>query len=109
MKKIFLISFFILLFSGCCSKCDAFTLTVQADPSLNLPVLTRVEIDGIPRTIGTNNFQDISKKPFETTLLEKSDVEITAKIGTLDITKKFVVESAKILNIKKDNGNLKIE
>lgn len=111
MKKMFFIIGFIFLFAGFFSRASAFTITVQPDnESLkNIPVLIKVEIDGIPRTIGDNNFQDITKVPFETTLLQKAKVKITCKIGTTRIKKEFTPKKAQIFIIKKIGDTFQIQ
>ncbi|MFH1461637.1 MAG: hypothetical protein ABIF12_01700 [bacterium] len=109
MKKLFFVTLFFLLIS-LHNKTNAFTVTIQKDSSItDSNILVKVSIDGIPRTIGTNNFQDITKMPFETTILQKSELEINATIGSVKIQKKYTVNKAQIFTITKKNSTYIIE
>ena len=110
MKKLLFITSFIFLFAGFFSGASAFTITVQPDISLiDIPMSIKVEVDGIPKTIGDNNFQSITKVPFETTLMQEAKVKITCKVGTIEIEKEFTPKKAQIFIIKKTGDTFQIQ
>jgi len=106
MKKLFL-AIFVMIFS--LSQIYSFTITVQKDPDLKTPVTIKVEIDGIPRTIGDLNFQNIDKIPFETSIIDSAKVTITAKCDRLEVKIENNLTGAQIFTISKSGGKLEIK
>jgi hypothetical protein len=106
MKKLVLI----IAFSIFSIISNAFVVTVQkSDGIKGIPVKIKVLVDGIPRTIGQDNFQDISIKDFETTLLQEALVKIIAKIGNIEISKDQKIQKAKIFTIKPEGSGYVIK
>ncbi|MBU4269525.1 hypothetical protein KJ644_00215 [Candidatus Dependentiae bacterium] len=106
MKKLFLAIFFTFL---SLAQIYSFTITVQKDPNLQSPVVIKVEVDGIPRTIGDFNFQNLGLNGFETTLMNPATLTITAKSDALEVKFESKITGARIFSISKIGDKLEIK